>query len=221
MTTKKTSDSLSLFAVPDGPDLAFETQAMKTGARFVAGADEAGRGPLAGPVVAAAVILDFENIPVGLNDSKKLTAARRETLFEEILRKCIVSIASSSARTIDATDIRKASLDAMRRAILSLQEKADFALIDGRDLPPGLDCPAKAIVKGDARSLSIAAASIVAKVARDHMMEEAGALYPLYGFEKHAGYGTAAHRAAIEMHGPCPIHRMSFRPCSLYRADMD
>ncbi len=185
---------------------------MKSGARFVAGADEAGRGPLAGPVVAAAVILDQSHIPVGLNDSKKLTAARREALFDEILKTSLVAVASSSARTIDQTDVRKASLDAMRRAIAALPEIADFALIDGRDIPSGLSCPAKAIIKGDARSLSIAAASIVAKVTRDRMMEHAGMLYPAYGFEKHAGYGTAAHRTAIEELGPTPLHRMSFRP---------
>ncbi|MCO6186930.1 ribonuclease HII [Rhizobium sp. L1K21] len=219
MTAKKTSDSLSLFPMPDGPDMTFEKQALKAGARFVAGADEAGRGPLAGPVVAAAVILDPKNIPPGLNDSKKLTAAKRDVLFDAILKSAIVSIASSSARTIDAIDIRKASLDAMRRAIGALEETADFALIDGRDVPPGLSCPAKAIIKGDARSLSIAAASIVAKVSRDRMMARAGRIYPAYGFEKHAGYGTAPHRAAIEENGVCPLHRMSFRPCSLYRPD--
>jgi ribonuclease HII len=212
MPSKKQPDSLFLFEMPEGPDLAFEKQAEKSGHHAIVGADEAGRGPLAGPVVAAAVVLDQKNVPEGLNDSKKLNAKKREALFEQILKSSLVVIASSSAATIDETDIRKASLDAMRRAIISLPLEADFALIDGRDVPPGLPCPAKAVVKGDARSLSIAAASIIAKVSRDRMMAHAGLLFPGYGFEKHAGYGTAEHRAAIASLGPCPLHRMSFRP---------
>ncbi len=212
MPRKQKSDSLNLFSMPEGPDLTFEHQAQKSGAKLVAGADEAGRGPLAGPVVAAAVILDESNIPAGLNDSKKLTAKKREALFDEILKSALVSIASTSAASIDQSDIRKASLDAMRRAIATLELQPQFALIDGRDIPPNLVCPASAIVKGDARSLSIAAASIVAKVVRDRMMANAGSVFTAYGFEKHAGYGTAEHRAAIEKSGPCMLHRMSFRP---------
>lgn len=195
----------------DGPDFSFERTAGAP-QRLVAGADEAGRGPLAGPVVAAAVILDPDNVPPGLNDSKKLTARRRDELFELILMHAEVSIASSGPARIDRTDILKASLDAMRRAVNALPRAPDSALIDGRDVPPGLCCQGNAVIKGDARSLSIAAASIVAKVARDRMMQRSAERFPVFGFERHAGYGTAAHRKAIAEHGPCPLHRMSFRP---------
>ena len=184
----------------------------------VAGTDEAGRGPLAGPVVAAAVILDPDNIPDGLNDSKKLSAAKRDQLFEQILATAFVSIASSSARLIDKTDIRKASLDAMRRAVAGLELKAAHVLTDGRDVPPGLNCPGTAVIKGDGRCVSIAAASIIAKVSRDRMMERAGTVHTAYGFEIHAGYGTAKHRSAIVEHGPCPLHRLSFKT---FRSDLD
>ncbi|MBB3424932.1 ribonuclease HII [Rhizobium sp. BK312] len=194
------------------PTFELELIARRAGHWPVAGADEAGRGPLAGPVVAAAVILDPERIPQGLNDSKQLTAARREELFVEILATATVSIASSSAGRIDTTDIRKASLDAMRRAICGLAVPASYVLTDGLDVPAGLACPGKAVIKGDARSFSIAAASIVAKVTRDRMMARAGIVFPAYGFAAHAGYGTPQHRAGIEEHGPCPLHRMSFRP---------
>ncbi|MGV8936178.1 MAG: ribonuclease HII [Allorhizobium sp.] len=209
-------DSPSLFEDPDtGPDFEIELLARRRGQWPVAGTDEAGRGPLAGPVVAAAVILDPQNIPDGLNDSKKLTAARREALFELILATATVSIASSGARHIDISDIRKASLDAMRRAVCGLALEPMLVLADGRDVPPGLSCPGTAVVRGDGRSLSIAAASIVAKVTRDRMMERAGLLYPAYGFASHAGYGTQMHRDAITAQGPCPLHRMSFRPLRL------
>jgi ribonuclease HII len=196
--------------VPLMPDFRLELKARKAGHWPVAGADEAGRGPLAGPVVAAAVILDPKRIPDGLNDSKQLSAQRREELFEQILATATVAIASSSSRRIDETDIRKASLDAMRRAILSLSIPASYVLTDGLDVPPGLECPGQAVVKGDARSVSIAAASIVAKVTRDRMMTRADLIFPAYGFAAHAGYGTARHRAGIDSHGPCPLHRMSF-----------
>jgi ribonuclease HII len=192
------------------PDFRLELKAREAGHWPVAGADEAGRGPLAGPVVAAAVILDPKRIPDGLNDSKQLSAQRREELFEQILATATVAIASSSSRRIDETDIRKASLDAMRRAILSLSIPASYVLTDGLDVPPGLECPGEAVVKGDARSVSIAAASIVAKVTRDRMMTRADLIFPAYGFAAHAGYGTARHRAGIDSHGPCPLHRMSF-----------
>ena len=162
--------------------------------------------------MAAAVILDPDNIPDGLNDSKKLTAARREALFEEILSRATVSIASSSAALIDRIDIRKASLDAMRRAVHGLEIQAAHVLVDGRDIPPGLPCEADALIKGDGRSMSIAAASIVAKVVRDRMMTHAALSYTHYAFELHAGYATEVHRSAIAAHGPCPLHRMSFRP---------
>ncbi|MCZ3375457.1 MULTISPECIES: ribonuclease HII [Rhizobium] len=213
MSRRAPPDSPMLFEdVPLVPTFELELIARRAGHWPVAGADEAGRGPLAGPVVAAAVILDPERIPNGLNDSKQLTAARREELFVEILATATVSIASSSAGRIDTTDIRKASLDAMRRAICGLAVPASYVLTDGLDVPVGLACPGKAVVKGDARSFSIAAASIVAKVTRDRMMARAGVVFPAYGFAAHAGYGTAQHRAGIEEHGPCPLHRMSFRP---------
>lgn len=213
MSRRAPPDSPMLFEdVPLVPTFELELIARRAGHWPVAGADEAGRGPLAGPVVAAAVILDPERIPDGLNDSKQLTAARREELFVEILATATVSIASSSATRIDTTDIRKASLDAMRRAICGLAMPASYVLTDGLDVPTGLACPGKAVVKGDARSFSIAAASIVAKVTRDRMMARAGVVFPAYGFAAHAGYGTAQHRAGIEEHGPCSLHRMSFRP---------
>jgi ribonuclease HII len=197
---------------PASPDDRFERHFSKDGLLPVAGLDEAGRGPLAGPVVAAAVILDPARIPEGLNDSKALSRKKRDTLFDQIIATAMVSIASASPREIDVTDIRKASLTAMRRALIALPVRAGYALIDGRDIPPGLTCPGRALVKGDARSLSIAAASIVAKVMRDRMMMRAAILYPVYGFDSHKGYGSAKHLAAIREHGPCPLHRMSFRP---------
>jgi ribonuclease HII len=200
------------FDLSKGPDFSSELKAKQQGFWPVAGLDEAGRGPLAGPVVAAAVILDENNIPEGLNDSKKLTAKKREKLFDQIMATSHVAICSNSARCIDQSDIRKASLDAMRRSFQGLELKANFALVDGRDIPYGLDVRADALVKGDGRSLSIAAASIIAKVTRDSMMDQASKLYPEYGFEKHAGYGTKVHRNAIREFGPCPIHRFSFRP---------
>ncbi|MBO9193240.1 ribonuclease HII [Rhizobium sp. 16-449-1b] len=211
MKRRTPPDSPMLFEdVPLLPDFRLELKARKAGHWPVAGADEAGRGPLAGPIVAAAVILDPKRIPDGLNDSKQLSAQRREELFEQILATATVAIASSSSRRIDETDIRKASLDAMRRAILSLSVPASYVLTDGLDVPPGLECPGQAVVKGDARSVSIAAASIVAKVTRDRMMTRADLIFPAYGFAAHAGYGTARHRAGIDSHGPCPLHRMSF-----------
>ena len=213
-------DSLLLFDTVVGPDFSFELSARREGLWPVAGTDEAGRGPLAGPVVAAAVILDPDNIPDGLNDSKQLSIVRREELFDLILSSSIVSIASSAADRIDCTDIRKASLDAMRRAVAGLSRRPALVLADGRDLPPGLVCTGKAVIKGDARSLSIAAASIVAKVARDRMMTRADRVFPAYGFAMHAGYATRRHRDAIDDHGPCRLHRMSFRPLRRDGADL-
>lgn len=202
----------SLFPQPPiAPDFSLEIEAGAD-SHIVAGTDEAGRGPLAGPVVAAAVVLDQHAIPPGLDDSKKLTAAKRDALFALILVQADVAIATSGPGHIDRADIRKASLDAMRRAMAALPHPPHFALIDGRDVPPSLCCPARAVIKGDSRSLSIAAASIVAKVTRDRMMMNAAGCFNAYGFDKHAGYGTAAHRQAIAEHGPCRLHRMSFRP---------
>ncbi|MFD1327381.1 ribonuclease HII [Mycoplana ramosa] len=216
MPRRATTDSPLLFDLPEGPDFLMELAARKAGQWPVAGADEAGRGPLAGPVVAAAVILDPERIPDGLHDSKQLTAAKREALFAAIMATAMVTVASSSARRIDRTDIRKASLDAMRRAVNALPVRPGLVLTDGLDVPPGLGCDGRAVVKGDARVLSIAAASIVAKVIRDRMMARAETTYPAYGFSAHAGYATERHRDAIGQFGPCVLHRMSFRP---FRSD--
>jgi ribonuclease HII len=213
MLPRTPPDSPTLFeAIPLVPDFSLELAAAKAGHWPVAGTDEAGRGPLAGPVVAAAVILDPDNIPPGLNDSKKLTASQRDALFDLILATAEVSIAASGPRHIDEKNILRASLDAMRRAVAGLAVAPAYVVADGRDVPKGLACPGKAVIKGDARSVSIAAASIVAKVTRDRMMARAGLVFPAYGFAKHAGYGTAQHRKAIETNGPCPLHRMSFRP---------
>ena len=206
-----------LFEFIEKPDFAFETRAMKKGLWPVAGLDEAGRGPLAGPVVAAAVILDPDRIPDGLDDSKRLSAIQREELFTIILGAALgVSMASVCAEGIDRSDIRKASLEAMRRALAGLPVAARMALADGRDVPPGLPCHCQALVKGDQRSQSIAAASIVAKVMRDRMMQGCGQADRRYGLEVHMGYATARHRSAIELHGPSVrIHRLSFSPFRL------
>jgi len=187
---------------------------MASGEWPVAGLDEAGRGPLAGPVVAAAVILDPDRIPDGLDDSKRLTALQRDQLFDNILATArAVSLSSIAAAGIDRINILRASLEAMRRALAGLSVTPRLALADGRDVPPGLCCPGQALVKGDQRSQSIAAASIVAKVTRDRMMERCGLADQRYGFEAHMGYATERHREAIVLHGPVPRwHRVSFAP---------
>jgi ribonuclease HII len=192
------------------PDFTIELDALRKGARLVCGIDEAGRGPWAGPVVAAAVVLDPGDIPAGLDDSKKLTEAQREALMEPILRTARVGIGIAEAEQIDRDNILQATLWAMARALDAIGG-ADLALIDGNRAPL-LPCPAKTIVKGDSRSLSIAAASIVAKVTRDRIMARHDATYPLYGFARHKGYGTAFHRQALLRHGPTPLHRRSFAP---------
>lgn len=179
---------------------------------LIAGVDEAGRGPLAGPVVAAAVILDDLRPIKGLNDSKKLTALRREKLYDEIRAKALCcSIAEASVEEIDALNILQATLLAMRRAVEGLRLKPSKVLIDGNRLPK-LDVYAEAIVGGDALVASISAASILAKVTRDRWCAELHAQYPQYGFDGHKGYGTAEHLAALKEHGACPQHRKSFRP---------
>lgn len=178
----------------------------------IAGVDEVGRGPIAGPVVAAAVVLDPARVPEGLNDSKKLSEKKRERLFDEICAHHGVAIAVGSVDRIDATDIRAATLDAMRRAVKGLAVAPDHVLVDGIDVPQGLPCPGTAVTGGDGRSVSIAAASIVAKVLRDRLMSLAAEEHPGYGFEKHKGYGVAAHMAALEERGASPLHRRSFAP---------
>ncbi len=186
--------------------------AMPPDSSRIAGVDEAGRGPLAGPVVAAAVILDPQNIPDGLDDSKKLTAKKREALYEALLATATVSIAFASPERIAQLNIRGATLWAMRQAVLGLSLQPHHALIDGRDVPPDLPCSAQAIVGGDGLVAAIGAASIVAKVTRDRLMVQLGAYYPAYGFEKHMGYGTAQHLAALEQCGATPHHRRGFAP---------
>jgi ribonuclease HII len=192
----------------------FDLEAELIGQGFwpVAGIDEVGRGPLAGPVCVAAVILDADNAPEGLDDSKKLSQRRRETLYEEILSRALaVSVTLAPAAEIDALNIRGATLACMGRAARGLSVAPRFALIDGRDLP-SLPCPGRAVIKGDEISLSIAAASIVAKVTRDRLMARLDALHPGYGFASHAGYPTPAHSAALTALGPCREHRRSYAP---------
>lgn len=189
------------------PDFTFETQ---IGGR-VAGVDEVGRGPLAGPVTAAAVVLNPAAIPGGLNDSKKLTARRRNELLESLLASAEVSLGWASVEEIDALNIRNATFLAMTRALAGLAP-VDHALIDGNALPPDLPCPATTIIKGDGRSLSIAAASIAAKVGRDEHMMALSRQFPGYGWERNAGYPTADHKQALLDLGVTPHHRRSFKP---------
>ena len=194
-----------------GPDWELE-RGLDGDRRRIAGVDEVGRGPIAGPVVTAAVVLDPARIPVGLDDSKKLSEGSRERLFDEICRDHAVAVAVGSVARIDATDIRAATLDAMRRAVKGLAEAPDHVLVDGIDVPPGLPCPGTAVKGGDGRSVSIAAASIVAKVIRDRLMVEAEREHPGYGFAEHKGYGTEAHRDALARLGASALHRRSFAP---------
>jgi len=206
------SDSPTLFELPVRPDFSIEKRARRNGQWPVAGLDEAGRGPLAGPVVAAAVILDPRRIPEGLDDSKRLSMEQREELFAHITRTAVaISVASMSATAIDGINILRASLEAMRRALCGLSVSPMLALADGRDVPPGLPCEGRAVVKGDQISQSIAAASIIAKVTRDRMMSRTCGFHPVYGFSSHMGYATEMHRTAIRSHGSVRrIHRMTF-----------
>jgi ribonuclease HII len=195
------------------PSFRIERDLLAGGAAHVAGVDEVGRGPLAGPVAVAAVILNPLDLPRGVDDSKALPAPERERLHAIILKKALsVSIAFASADEIDTLNIRGATLAAMARAVNALSLAPAFALIDGRDNPPGLCCAARAIIGGDASCLSIAAASIVAKVTRDRMMARLDPHYPDYGFARHVGYATSFHLDAIARLGPTPFHRLSFSP---------
>lgn len=194
------------------PDYRLERAAVARGCRFVAGVDEAGRGPLAGPVVAAAVVLDRKRAPKGLDDSKKLQPGRREALCAAILASCHVSVVAAPPRIIDDLNIRGATLWAMREAILGLACAPDHALIDGRDIPEGLPCAAEYVIGGDGRCLSIAAASIVAKVMRDRMCPVMDCDHPGFSFAQHKGYGTPVHLTALAELGPSPHHRASFAP---------
>ena len=190
--------------------LEFEKEALAKGYKSVCGVDEAGRGPLAGPVCAAAVILPEGVIIDGVNDSKKLSEKKRESLFDVIREQALsYSIAYATVDEIEEINILNATMLAMRRAIDGLDIKADYAMIDGNKIPP-IVIDAECIVKGDAKSMSIACASILAKVSRDRLLYKYAEEYPMYGFDKHKGYGTKAHREAILKYGPCPYHRKSF-----------
>jgi ribonuclease HII len=195
------------------PDFSFEQAAIAQN-HIPCGVDEAGRGPWAGPVVAAAVVLDPDNIPAGLNDSKKLTEAKREALFDPIMQSAQVGIGIAPASLIDDINILQATYRAMGDAVAALGNAATMALVDGNRAPP-LSIRVQTIIEGDGKCLSISAASIIAKVTRDRMMQELDHLYPGYGFAKHKGYGTGAHMAALQRLGPCPAHRKSFKPIAI------
>lgn len=191
--------------------LEFESLARKQGFRIIAGIDEAGRGPLAGPVVAAAVVLPANHRIAGVNDSKKLSAQQRNTLYDRIMNEAVsVGVGVSDSQTVDRINILQATLRAMEAAVAALAPQPDCLLIDGIS-KTALNIHQKAIKKGDSLSLSIAAASIIAKVTRDRMMEAYDALYPGYGLAGHKGYGSASHLSAIASLGPTPIHRLTFR----------
>jgi ribonuclease HII len=195
-----------------GPDYTLETAAGALGYLRIAGVDEVGRGPLAGPVTAAAVVLDPQNIPAGLNDSKKLSAGARARLSEILHRVADVSIAHASVAEIDDLNILRASHLAMERAVAGLRHAPDYLLIDGNLIPRGLTLPAEAVIKGDAKSVSISAASIVAKICRDQIMVDLAQQHPGYGWETNAGYPSKSHRLALLDLGVTPHHRRSFKP---------
>ncbi|MBQ7965217.1 MAG: ribonuclease HII [Ruminococcus sp.] len=190
--------------------LKYENELREQGYKYICGVDEAGRGPLAGPVCAAAVILPPDTIIEGVNDSKKLSEKKREELFDIVIDTALAyCIAFGSVEEIEEHNILATTMMTMKRAVEGLSVKADYAIVDGNKLPP-LDIDSKYIIKGDANSMSIAAASILAKVSRDRLMLEYAKEYPQYCFEKHKGYDTKLHNEMIPLHGPSPIHRMSF-----------
>lgn len=192
------------------PDYEYEARAAENGFTAVCGVDEAGRGPLAGPVCAAAVILPQGLVIEGLNDSKKLSEKKREMLYDKVTESALAwSVAFASEAEIDEINILQATFLAMKRAVEGLPVKADYALIDGNRMPP-LDINGETIIKGDSLSMSIAAASIIAKVTRDRLMLEIDKEYPQYLFSQHKGYGTALHYEMLEKHGISPVHRRSF-----------
>ncbi len=193
------------------PDYEFEKAAVNSGFSCICGVDEAGRGPLAGPVCAAAVILPEGAVIEGLDDSKKLTEKKREGLYDIIKETAVAySVAYGTLEEIETVNILEATYLAMNRAIEGLNVKPDFALIDGNRVPRGIKIPCETIVKGDSKSMSVAAASVLAKVTRDRLMLEYDKKYPEYNFKKHKGYGTKEHTELIKQYGPCEIHRLSF-----------
>lgn len=188
----------------------YENQCRQNGYKLIAGIDEVGRGPLAGPVVTASVILRENDLIEGINDSKKLSAAKRESLYDIILNRAVAyAFGVVSSEEIDSINILQATYKAMRQALSSLSIKPDFVLADAVTIP-GIDIKQQGIIKGDAKSISIGAASIIAKVYRDRMMDEYAKIYPEYGFEQNKGYGSQSHIEAIKKFGPCPIHRKTF-----------
>lgn len=190
--------------------LYYENTAYENGYNLVCGVDEAGRGPLAGPVCAAAVVLPKGLILEGVNDSKKLTEKKREALFDVITEQALDwSVAFATVEEIEEINILNAAMLAMKRAVEGLKNPVDFAIIDGNRKPP-LEIDCEAVVKGDAKSMSVAAASILAKVSRDRILRQYAVDYPQYGFEKHKGYGTKVHVEALKKYGPCEVHRPSF-----------
>lgn len=193
------------------PDYEFEKAAVNSGFSCICGVDEAGRGPLAGPVCAAAVILPEGVVIEGLDDSKKLTEKKRERLYDIIKQTAVAySVAYGTLEEIETVNILEATYLAMNRAIEGLTVKPDFALIDGNRVPRGIKIPCETVVKGDSKSMSVAAASVLAKVTRDRLMLEYDKKYPEYNFKKHKGYGTKEHTELIKQYGPCEIHRLSF-----------
>lgn len=193
------------------PDFSIEKAAIERGFKYICGVDEAGRGPLAGPVCAAAVILPPETEIEGLNDSKKLSEKKREALYDIICEKALAyCVAYGSLEEIESLNILEATFLAMNRSIVGLPITPDYALIDGNAIPKGIKIPCETVVKGDAKSSSIAAASILAKVSRDRLLLEYDEKYPQYNFKKHKGYGTKEHTDLILKYGPSPIHRRSF-----------
>jgi ribonuclease HII len=191
--------------------LIHEKSLNKSGYRSIAGVDEAGRGPLAGPVVAAAVILKTFSFKERIDDSKKLSAKKREKAYSEIIKKSVFGVGIVDEKTIDKINIYQATKKAMQRALANLEKDPEYVIVDG-NMKLSTRCPIRCIPNGDSKSISIAAASIIAKVTRDKIMSEYDAVYPQYGFARHKGYGTKLHIAAIEKHGPSPIHRFSFNP---------
>ncbi|UWR22273.1 ribonuclease HII [Sulfitobacter sp. S190] len=194
------------------PDYSFELAAKARGYARIAGIDEVGRGPLAGPVTAAAVVLDPNRIPEGLNDSKKLTRKRREALYDQIMDAADVSIAHASVAEIEEHNILRASHIAMVRAVEGLETPPDYCLIDGNMVPRGLTLPSETIIGGDGRSVSISAASIMAKICRDYVMLSLAQQHPGYGWETNMGYGSKSHMSALQELGVTPHHRRTFKP---------
>ena len=193
------------------PDYEYEKAAVSSGFNVICGVDEAGRGPLAGPVCAAAVIMPTDTVIEGLDDSKKLSEKKRERLYNEIIEKATAyCVAYGTVEEIESVNILEATFIAMNRAIDGLKVKPDFAIIDGNRVPKGIKVPCATLVKGDSKSMSVAAASILAKVTRDRLMLTYDEKYPQYNFKKHKGYGTKEHTELLKQYGPSPIHRLSF-----------